>query len=156
MHKSTSNHLTLHFDNEAAMQAHAAQLGHCMQSPCIIFLSGILGAGKTTLVRSFLRALGYEGAVKSPSFTLVEEYYVHDWQIYHFDFYRIHNSKEIMEMGIRDYLEDGVIFIEWPEHAADILPKPDLHYRLEIADNAREVFIEAKSVLGEEILAKLI
>lgn len=154
MHKPS--HIALHFENEAAMQAHALLLTHCIQSPCIIFLSGILGAGKTTLVRSFLRALGYRGAVKSPSFTLVEEYCLNNQWIYHFDFYRIHDSKEIMGMGIRDYLEDGIVFIEWPEHASDALPKPDLCYRLEIADNAREVVIEAKSALGEQILARLL
>src|SRR5690348_13947316 len=132
----------LHFSEETSMQHYAASLAHSIHKPCVIFLSGMLGAGKTTFVRGFLRALDFHGAVKSPSFSLVEEYHLKNQWIYHFDFYRIHNSKELAGIGLRDYLSEGILLIEWPEHALDVLPTPDLHYHIDIVELGRKVSVE--------------
>jgi tRNA threonylcarbamoyladenosine biosynthesis protein TsaE len=96
-----------------------------------VFLTGDLGAGKTTLVRGVLRSLGYQGIVKSPTYTLVEEYHVSGVTIVHFDLYRVKDPEELEWIGIRDYLQqDSYCFIEWPEMGFGYLPKPDFHLKL--------------------------
>jgi tRNA threonylcarbamoyladenosine biosynthesis protein TsaE len=92
----------------------------------LVFLQGDLGAGKTTLVRGYLRAGGFSGAVRSPTYTLVEEYIINNRKIVHFDLYRIADPEELEWIGIRDYLDqDCVCFIEWADKGEGILPKPD-------------------------------
>lgn len=143
----------INFKNEADLLAYAARLSALIEPPCVIFLSGILGAGKTTFVRGFLRGLGFEGRVKSPTFTLVEDYILQNKLIYHFDVYRIHDPEELEWMGIRDYLEQAILLVEWPLRALDYLPKPDLHWRLEIASEGRDLILEEASDVGKRILA---
>src|SRR5437667_11760177 len=115
----------INFKNEAELLAYAARLSTVVEPPCVIFLSGILGAGKTTFVRGFLSGLGFSGLVKSPTFTLVETYNLQNKFIYHFDLYRIHDPEELEWMGIRDYFDNAIVLIEWPERAIHELPKPD-------------------------------
>ena len=104
----------------------------------MIYLSGELGSGKTTLVRGLLRALGYEGRVKSPTYTLVELYSVSRLNLYHFDFYRFKNRAEWLSSGFRDYFNpESVCVVEWPERAGDLLPPADLGIRLEISGLGR-------------------
>lgn len=143
------------FKNEASLKKYASQLAKCIESPCLIFLSGDLGAGKTTFVRGFLRGFGFYGAVKSPTFTLVEEYHLQDRCIYHFDFYRIHDPEELEGVGFRDYLRDGILLIEWPECALCELPTPDLFFHLAIVGSGRNLEVKAASKLGERILNRL-
>jgi tRNA threonylcarbamoyladenosine biosynthesis protein TsaE len=113
--------------DEKSMLALGAQLAKNCEATPLIFLKGELGAGKTTLVRGFLRALGHTGNVKSPTFTLVEPYELNGKSTFHFDLYRIHNPEELYDIGLEEYLAPGhICLIEWPENAGNLLPKPDL------------------------------
>ncbi len=117
----------IHIEDKATMQTFGGKLTTVLQPGSTVFLHGDLGAGKTTLVRGFLQALGHRGAVKSPTYTLVEPYLLSEQKIYHFDLYRLGDPGELEYMGIRDYFDNGAIcFVEWPEHGADLLPAPSL------------------------------
>ena len=110
---------------EQDTESFAANIAKSINPPAIIFLEGQLGAGKTTFVRGFLRALGYDGRVKSPTFTLVETYDLDTCHIAHFDLYRLKDPAELELIGIRDYFEsDTVCIIEWASLAKEYLPKP--------------------------------
>jgi tRNA threonylcarbamoyladenosine biosynthesis protein TsaE len=146
----------VNFKNETDLLDYAARLSGLIEPPCVIFLSGILGAGKTTFVRGFLRGLGFEGLVKSPTFTLVEDYVLQNKCIYHFDVYRLGDPEELEWMGIRDYLGKSILFVEWPERAQNYLPEPDLHWRLEITSEGRSLILERVSLVGQGILNNLI
>ena len=103
-----------------------AKLFKSVPSKHLIFLQGDLGAGKTTLVRGFLRAAGYNGVVKSPTYTLVEEYTIGTRKIFHFDLYRVVDPEELEWIGIRDYFDqESICFIEWPDRGKGFLPEPD-------------------------------
>lgn len=140
-----------------AMIAFGAQLSaHFLKQPLMIFLQGDLGAGKTTLTRGILRGLGYAGKVKSPTFTLVEPYQIGSLLVYHFDLYRLHDARELLSMGMQDYLSHTAIcIIEWPEKAAALLPPPDLVCAMSIVDEGRRLHITAPSLLGKNILSAL-
>ena len=106
----------------------------------VVFLRGELGAGKTTLVRGILRALGFRGAVKSPTYTLLEPY--DDYGIYHFDFYRIEDGGELEFMGVDEHMADRSIkLIEWPERADGRLPAPDIDVALFVEGEGRRAEI---------------
>ena len=110
----------------------------------LIGLSGDLGAGKTTLVSGFLAALGHDGAVRSPTYTLIEPYRLAGRDVYHCDLYRLRDPAELDELGLRDLAVDGsVLLIEWPERAGDRLGRPDLALQLGYSDAGRSVAIEA-------------
>jgi tRNA threonylcarbamoyladenosine biosynthesis protein TsaE len=129
--------------DEAATEAFGAELLQWLPEKCVVFLRGRLGAGKTTLVRGFLRAAGYRGTVKSPTFTLVEEYRFDGRTVLHFDLYRLADPEELEWIGIRDYLaEQAVCFIEWPEMGRGFLPEPDVAIELAAYDGGRRLGLE--------------
>lgn len=142
--------------NADAMENLGAQLArHCL-SGTVIFLYGELGAGKTTLVRGFLRGLGHSGIVKSPTYTLVEPYEAVSPPVYHFDLYRLHDPDELEAMGIRDYFDKkAILVIEWPERAGQILPAPDLCCYIALLVDGREVELKALTERGHSILQQL-
>ncbi len=121
----------------------------------LVYLHGPLGAGKTTLVRGMLRALGHAGAVKSPTFTLVEPYAFPSFLFYHFDLYRLNDPEELEFLGVRDYLHQGVCVVEWAERARGFLPDPDVDVMIQLNAMQRTVRMTARSENGEDALENL-
>ena len=127
-------------EDEQATLAFGADLAALGLRSELVCLHGDLGAGKTTLVRGYLRALGHGGAVKSPTYTLLETYELAAGRVLHFDFYRIFDPRELGYMGIDELLaEPAVKLVEWPSKAGDKLPVADIDVRLDLAGRARRV-----------------
>lgn len=137
----------------AATENLGARLAGCCRGGLLVFLSGQLGAGKTTLVRGLLRALGHGGAVKSPTYTLIESYQPDGLSLHHLDLYRLGDAGELEWLGIRDLLgADAVCLIEWPERGAGVLPAPDLQLTLAYQGVGRHAAVSAHSGRGEQVL----
>lgn len=147
----------INVETEEAMLALGAKLAKAVSSASmVIFLHGELGAGKTTFTRGMLRGLGYQGKVKSPTYTLVEPYELDQQALFHFDLYRLHDPNELEFIGIRDYFGMGAIcIIEWPEKGDAHLPKPDLTCYIDFIPSGRIVRLEAHSASGEKVLQHL-
>jgi tRNA threonylcarbamoyladenosine biosynthesis protein TsaE len=142
--------------DEQKMEALGRSLYQATSHGMFMALSGDLGAGKTTFVRGFLRAMGYSQSVKSPTYTLVETYELVENTVYHFDFYRLNSPQELDFIGIRDYFEPGVFcLVEWPEKATNYLPKMDLMIYITINENSRTVKLQAESKRGQHALQTL-
>lgn len=153
-----SQSLSKSLGDEAAMVAFGRQLGLCSQQlpQLTVFLRGDLGMGKTTLCRGILQAYGHVGAVKSPTYTLVEPYELGRFQVYHFDLYRLGDPEELEYMGIRDYFsENGLCLVEWPEKGKGVLPQPDLTVSITPESTGRSVTVSASSAAGEAIIEQL-
>jgi tRNA threonylcarbamoyladenosine biosynthesis protein TsaE len=132
-------------------------LAEVSQGVGIIYLRGNLGTGKTTLCRGILRQMSHTGAVKSPTFTLVEPYEIGNHRIYHFDLYRLGDPAELEYVGIDDYFSQQCLcLVEWPENGNGYLPKPDLLIKLAIYKRGRIMRLCAGSSLGEAMSARLI
>jgi tRNA threonylcarbamoyladenosine biosynthesis protein TsaE len=145
-----------HWPDEAACAACAATMAQrAALRDATVELHGPLGAGKTTFVRHLLRALGVTGRVKSPTYTVVEPYRVGDLAISHFDFYRFDDARELVDAGLREmFAAPGLKLVEWPTHAAALLPQADLRLVIEpLADDSRRVLAQALTVRGVELLA---
>ena len=129
-----------------ATEQFGAELWKLLPSKCLVFLEGDLGVGKTTLVRGFLRSAGYTGTVKSPTYTLVEDYVINGRKIFHFDLYRLTDPEELEWIGIRDYFDqDCVCFIEWPERGQGYLPPADKTITLSAEGTGRLLVMECRS-----------
>ncbi|MFN0314323.1 MAG: tRNA (adenosine(37)-N6)-threonylcarbamoyltransferase complex ATPase subunit type 1 TsaE [Burkholderiales bacterium] len=130
-----------------------ASLAPSLRPGTKIYLRGDLGAGKTTLVRGLLRALGHEGPVKSPTYTLVELYELSRLHLHHFDFYRLSHSEEWDNAGFREIFgSDSICLVEWPEKAGPSLPLPDLLIHLDHTSNGRAVTLSALTPAGLSLL----
>ena len=138
-------------DSEST-EALGAALARCCESGSVIYLLGELGAGKTTLVRGFLRALGHQGAVKSPTYTLVEPYEMAGRRVYHFDLYRLGDPEELEFLGIRDYFDDqSIALVEWPQQGAGMLPPALLTVQLEYHDGGRRITLSGTEPAAEAL-----
>jgi tRNA threonylcarbamoyladenosine biosynthesis protein TsaE len=152
----SGDRLTLHAPDESAMVACGARLAAAAEPSLVIFLSGELGMGKTTFSRGFIQGLGHRGAVKSPTYTLVEPYQLGDWQVYHFDLYRLGHPEELEFMGIRDYFSgDAVCLVEWPARGEGALPPADITIKIEPDGSGRCLLLCADTISGKAVLARM-
>lgn len=146
---------TLQLASEEETLALGRALAPLLEPGMTVHLRGNLGAGKTTLARGILRGLGYEGRVKSPTFTLLEPYKFSRLYLYHFDFYRFLDPQELEETGFREYFNpQSVCLIEWPEKAPD-LPPADLDIELRVDHAGRALALTAHTEAGRRCLDKL-
>ena len=143
--------------SEKEMLGLGATLARLLKGEGVIHLSGGLGAGKTTLCRGILRAMGHSGAVKSPTFTLVEPYQISDSEVYHFDLYRLADPGELEYVGIDEYFgKNKLCLIEWPEKAVGYLPQHDLEITIDVLGEKRIIEVSSNSQSGEKICTQLI
>lgn len=160
--ESMANQVTFTLADEEATLALGAALAKVLSAQCeqtgnralCINLEGDLGAGKTTMTRGLLRALGHEGTVKSPTYTLVESYEPQGPQmvIYHFDLYRLMDPEELELMGIRDYFaRRGICLIEWPDRGHGLLPDPDLTVVIKHESEGRTVTVSSNLLSSEQL-----
>jgi tRNA threonylcarbamoyladenosine biosynthesis protein TsaE len=125
--KSQAFTMQVQLGDLAATEALGAQIAAGLRIGDAVALQGDLGAGKTTLARAILRALGVAENVPSPTFTLVQTYETPGLVVRHYDLYRILNPRDVDELGLEEALEEGAVLIEWPERAGDRLPADTLH-----------------------------
>lgn len=143
-------------ENEAAQLDFGARLARALPAALCVYLRGPLGAGKTTLVRGVLRALGHAGAVRSPTYTILETYALAPGEVCHLDLYRLGSAGELEDIGARE-LFDGrhICFVEWPERGAGWLPPADLDIDIELAGSGRRVNARAHGPAGDRTLELL-
>ena len=138
---------------EEAMESFGEAFSLVLTSGAVVYLEGDLGMGKTTLVRGVLRGLGYQGPVKSPTYTIVEPYDLSGFEAFHFDLYRVADAEELEFMGIRDYFTDGSLcLIEWAEMGRGALPEADLVISLSLIRQGRHVSVDAYTEKGRAAL----
>ena len=135
------------------MVALGEALSRALVAGVVVHLEGELGMGKTTLSRGIIQGLGHPGAVKSPTYTLVEPYEHTAIPVYHFDLYRLGDPEELELMGIRDYLDGrSLCLVEWPQRGAGVLPPADLVITIEKEGAGRSIELRASSASGEAVL----
>ncbi|MFT4719343.1 MAG: tRNA threonylcarbamoyladenosine biosynthesis protein TsaE [Candidatus Azotimanducaceae bacterium] len=163
--------------DEMATQALGQRLGIALGGRGVVFLEGELGAGKTTLSRGILRGMGHQGAVKSPTFTLIEPYDLGAQQVYHFDLYRLEDPQELEYLGIDDYFSGSLeepaegslekpaegslenqplCLVEWPDKGAGHLPPHDLSIELVVLDEGRQCIVTSYSERGDAVCVALL
>ncbi len=143
-------------NNFEETEAFAARIALAVTAPCSIALQGDLGAGKTTFARGFLHALGHQGKVKSPTYTILEPYQMGDITVNHFDLYRLVDPEELELIGAHEmFADDSINLIEWPEQGAGWLPEMDLWLKIEHLEDGRRLCVSATSSRGEAVLEKV-
>ncbi len=142
------------FQDEHETKVFARELAHYFlehsEIEAKIYLHGELGAGKTTFARHFIHGLGVKGAIKSPTYTLIEPYQTEVGELLHSDLYRLASPLELYDLGLLE--EEGIWLVEWPEKGAGVLPEPDLRLNLVRTGESLNVEIQAESGQGLEIL----
>ncbi len=142
--------------DEDATSAIGTRLARASAGRGVITLRGNLGSGKTTLCRGLIRGLGHAGAVKSPTYTLVEPYELGAGRVFHYDLYRLSDPEEVEYLGMRDFLDEQTLtLIEWPEKATGFLPPIDLELTLEVLASGRRLSWQALTPFGEKLAAAL-
>jgi tRNA threonylcarbamoyladenosine biosynthesis protein TsaE len=146
-----------HCPDADAQAAFGAALARACPPGCVVHLHGDLGAGKTTLVRGFLRARGHDGPVRSPTYTLIEPYELAGGAVYHLDLYRLGDPEELEYLGLRDLLGgEATLLIEWPERGEGWLPAPDLVVAIAHCAAGRDITVSALSEAGRHACASLL
>lgn len=145
----------LFLQNEAQTLQFSAAMASIIAPKTVIYLFGDLGAGKTCFARGFIQALGHHGTVKSPTYTLVEEYSLAQHRIFHFDLYRLSDAEELEFIGIRDYIQsEAILLIEWPQRGEGFIPEADLLVDFKYHNNGRRVQLESNSLIGSHFIEK--
>lgn len=148
--------LSIDLIDEEASERFGQQLAQVVCHPLVITFHGDIGAGKTTIIRAMLKAMGIRSTIKSPTFTLVESYQCQEFVVHHFDLYRICHEEELEYLGFRDYFtEQSICCMEWAEHAGQLLPEVDVCCHLSTIKKGRQLQVKATSVIGEKIVAYL-
>lgn len=148
--------LRLNLPDVMATHAFASALAKAIQPGLVIYLHGNLGAGKTTIVRALLTILGQTGAIKSPTYTLVEAYNLSGLDIYHFDLYRLSDPSELEFIGIRDYLQPTAVCIfEWPIKGLSVIPPADIEITLDFQQTGRSAALMANTAKGLDVLQNM-
>lgn len=151
----SSGQLSIAVADEAGMMAPAARLAAAGRSG-IIYLRGDLGAGKSTLARAYLHSRGYQGRVKSPTYTLIESYQLPDGPVHHLDLYRLQDPEELEFIGLRDlFVADAMILIEWPEKGMELLPEADLEIVIKPHGQGRILLFQSHTDKGQEFINAL-
>ena len=153
---AVSEKVIFELNGEEAMVAFGRRLAEASQGWGVFYLEGNLGAGKTTLSRGILRGFGHEGAVKSPTYTLVEPYEMGHQSVYHFDLYRLGDPEELDFLGVREYFgPHSLCLVEWPVRGKGFLPPADITIRISYRPDSRVVEVESASKHGQTICHNL-
>jgi tRNA threonylcarbamoyladenosine biosynthesis protein TsaE len=156
LHAPDDSRIQFPLADEAATLSLAQRLSTRLTPGLVIYLHGDLGAGKTTLVRGVLNALGHTGRVKSPTYTLLEPYSAGGLELRHFDLYRLNDEEEWESAGFRDEFDgQNIFFIEWPEKAQGLIPAADMEIELEMAGQGRKAILHANTQSGRQCLERL-
>lgn len=155
-HLSESSLSEVYLSDETGTEHAGACLAKALPANgAIIYLEGDLGVGKTTLSRGLIRALGHHGAVKSPTYTLVEPYEFFEFPLYHFDLYRLSHPEEVEFLGVDDYFKPpAVCLIEWAGRGKGYLPSADIRFLLADQGSGRRLSWQADTATGVEIANK--
>jgi tRNA threonylcarbamoyladenosine biosynthesis protein TsaE len=151
--------ITVNLDGEQAMVNYGHVLATAIaqaNAPLLILLNGDLGAGKTTISRGVLQGLGHCGAVKSPTYTLVEPYDLEIGKVFHFDLYRVIDPEELEHIGFSDYLSQAnLCIIEWPENGGSYIPQADIKIDISQYESGRKLTLTSNTDVGVQCLNQL-
>ena len=141
-------------DDEESLLTLAADMAPCIKPGMVIYLKGNLGVGKTVLARALIHNLGYDGLVKSPTYSLVEPYQIDTlFTCYHFDLYRLSEPEELEFTGSRDYFNaQSLCLVEWPEKASGYISAADITCELEYHETGRKITISASTDTGKLLM----
>jgi tRNA threonylcarbamoyladenosine biosynthesis protein TsaE len=140
--------------DEVRLESFASQLASVLTAPLVIYLEGLLGAGKTTFVRALLKSMGYVGRVKSPTYGLLEHYGVGEMSLLHLDLYRIEDVGELEYLALRDLCTpQTVLLIEWPSRARGAIPEADIVVRFSDSMTDRVLVAASATARGQGVLS---